>query len=74
MHDCCSKLSGIPFSRSAAESCIVLFGILDRLACAFDENGEMNTEGYRIHEGFLKVIDHFSQTSTDTEKQRIRRK
>ncbi len=67
-NDCFLNLSGVPFSRSAADGCIKLFGILNRLACAFDENGDRNAEGHRIIENYFQGSRALFSDSSDTEK------
>ena len=66
--DCFAPLAGVPFAKSAADSFLVLLGVLDRLALAFDDKGIRSAEGHRIY------ADHFTgdralfSDSSDTEK------
>ena len=52
--DCFQPLTGLPFSRSAAEKLIALLDVLDRLAGAFGHDGGRTSEGQRIYQ------DHFT--------------
>lgn len=52
--DCFDPLfDGTPFANCAAQSFVDLFGILDKLAAAFNDDGEFTDEGHRIYK------DHF---------------
>ena len=70
---CFEPLRGVPFSKSAADRFVVLLGVLDQLARAFDERGERNAEGHRISQ------DHFTgecalfSDSSSSEKRKFRR-
>ena len=70
--NCFDPLFGTPFVKSAADRIVVLFELLDRLACAFDADGARTSEGQRIYQ------DHFTgdrgsfSDSSDSEKRDFR--
>ena len=69
--DCFSPLSGVPFSKGAANRFIHLLGTLDRFASAFDESGSRNAEGHRIYQEYFTGERALFSDSSDTEKQRF---
>ena len=73
--DCFEPLHGVPFAKSAAESFLVLLGILDRFARAFDTDGVRTPEGQRIYQDYFTGVKNalFSDSSI-TEKRDFRNK
>lgn len=71
--DCFEPLHGMPFVRSSADRAIVLLGILNRLALAYDTDGNFTAEGHRLYQDYFTGNASFSDSS-DTEKIQFRRK
>ena len=71
---CFDPLFGRPFSKNSAERILVLLGILDRLARAFDADGVRTSEGHWIYKNYFTGRKNalFSDSS-DTEKNDFRR-
>ena len=65
-------LAGVPFSKSAAERFLVLLGILDRLACAFDVDRERTAEGQKIYQDYFTGDNALFSDSSPTEKRDFR--
>ena len=72
--DCFEALAGRPFVRSAADRVLVLLGILDRFAVAFDANGERTPEGHQIYQDYFTGIkdNAWFSDSSDSEKRDFR--
>ena len=72
--DCFSRLlAGVPFSKGAAERFLVLLGILDRLARAFNAAGGRTPEGQQIHQDyFTGSTNALFSDSSDSEKHDFR--
>ena len=70
--DCFDPLSGVPFVKSAAERFLVLLGVLDRMARAFDATGARTTEGQRIYQDYFTGDNALFSDSSDDEKSRFR--
>ncbi len=69
--ECFTPLSGVPFSKSAAERIIFLLGTLEHFACAFDEDGSRNTEGHKMYLDYFTGERALFSDSSNTEKQRF---
>ena len=71
---CFDPLVGIPFSKNSAERILVLLGILDQLARAFDADGARTSEGHWIYQNYFTGRENalFSDSS-ETEKNDFRR-
>ena len=66
-------LAGVPFAPSAAERFVVLLGILDRFACAFDADGMRTAEGHQIYQDyFTGGYNALFSDSSDSEKNKFR--
>ena len=72
--NCFEPLAGVPFAKGAADRFVVLLGILDRLARAFDADGVQTPEGQRIYEGYFKGENALFSDSSETEKSRLSNK
>ena len=72
--DCFEPLHRLPFSRPAAERCVILLDILDKLAQSFDGNGERTEEGQKIYDDYFKGDRAWFSDSSDTEKKRFQTK
>ncbi len=70
--DCFKPLEGHPFVDSAANRCIELLDILDRLACAFDSDGKRTPEGKEIYQNFFTGKRALFSDSTSNEKNDFR--
>ena len=66
--DCFDPLEGVPFVKSSAERFLVLLGILDRFARAFDEAGARTPEGHKIYRDHFTGDRALFSDSSDTEK------
>lgn len=72
--NCFEPLRGAPFAKSAADRVLVLLGILDRFARAFDPEGKRTSKGHQIYQ------DHFTgdkapfSDSSDSKKRDFREK
>lgn len=69
--DCFTPLSGVPFSKAAADRLICLLDILDNFTCAFDEDGARNAEGHRMYQEYFSGSRALFSDSSETEKQRF---
>ena len=67
--DCFDPLAGVPFAKSAAERFLVLLGILDQMARAFDTTGARTAEGQRIYQDYFTGENALFSDSSDDEKQ-----
>ena len=65
---CFEALVGVPFSRSSAERLLVLLGILDRFARAFDASGTRTAEGQRLYQDYFTGEGALFSDSSDLEK------
>ena len=65
--DCFAPLAGVPFARSAADRFVVLLGVLERFANAFDDGGVRDAEGHCIYRDYFGGARAFSDSS-DSEK------
>jgi hypothetical protein len=73
--DCFEPLNGLPFAKSAAQRILVLLGILDDLAGAFDATGERTAEGQRIYKDyFTGGCNAWFSDSSETEQHQFRQK
>ena len=72
--NCFEPLAGVPFAKGAADRFVVLLGILDRLARAFDADGVQTAEAQRIYEDYFKGNSALFSDSSETEKSRFRKK
>ena len=70
---CFEPLKGVPFVKSAAERIIVLLGILDRFAQAFDESGGRTPESQRIYQDYFTGENALFSDSSTTEKNSFRK-
>ena len=70
--NCFQPLAGIPFARSAADRMLVLFGILDQFAHAFDADGGRTAEGQRLYRNYFAGANALFSDSSDTEKRDFR--
>ncbi len=70
--DCFEPLDGMPFVKSAAERFLILLGILDRLAHAFDADGVRTAEGHRIYQDYFTGGNALFSDSSNTEKRDFR--
>ena len=68
-----APLEGIPFSKSAADRYLFLFGILDRLARTYDAAGKRTAEGHRIYKDHFTGETALFSDSSDSEKARFHR-
>ena len=66
--DCFEPLEGVPFAKSAAERILVLLGILDRFARAFDADGKQTSEGHQIRRDHFTGCRALFSDSSDSEK------
>lgn len=71
--DCFTPLDKVPFARSAARRFFVLLGILERLACAFDADGERTAEGQQIYQEHFTGDNALFSDSSETEKRDFRK-
>ena len=69
---CFDHLAGVPFARSAADRILVLLGILDRFANAFDAAGSRTPEGSRIYRDYFTGDMAPFSDSSDREKRNFR--
>lgn len=66
--DCFKPLEGFPFADSTAKRCIELLDVLDRLADAFNAEGERTSEGHAIYQTYFTGEKAWFSDSSDTEK------
>ncbi len=66
--DCFKPLEGFPFADSTAKRCIELLNVLDRLAYAFNAEGERTSEGHAIYQTYFTGEKAWFSDSSDTEK------
>ena len=71
--NCFRWLDGTPFARSPADRIVVLLGILDRLAQAFDTDGRRTPEGHRIYQDYFTGENALFSDSSTTEKNNFRK-
>lgn len=72
-HDCFEPLKGLPFAKSTADRVVELLGILDQLACEFDENGGRTPKGHQIYQKhFTGSKNALFSDSSDDEKSSFR--
>lgn len=71
--NCFEPLEGVPFSKSAAERFVVLFGILDELSREIDEAGARTEEGHQLYRDYFAGDQALFSDSSDTEKRQFRR-
>lgn len=71
-NECFEPLAGLPFAKAASDRIFVLFGVLDRFADAFDENGARTAEGHRIYQDYFTGSNAPFSDSSDTEKREFR--
>ena len=71
--NCFQPLDGVPFARSSADRILVLLGILDRLAQAFDTNGARTPEGNQIYQDHFIGDGALFSDSSNTEKNNFRK-
>ena len=72
--DCFKPLAGMPFVQSSADRAIVLLGILNRLALAYDADGNLTAEGHRLYQDHFTGKHALFSDSSDTEKRDFRNK
>ena len=72
--DCFKPLDGMPFVRSSADRAIVLLGILNRLALAYDTDGNRTAEGHRLYQDYFTGKKALFSDSSDAEKRDFRRR
>ena len=65
--------NGMPFVESAAKRMLVLFGILDRFADAFNENGTRTTEGHQLYRDYFTGDRALFSDSSATEKRSFKK-
>ncbi len=65
---CFDALVGVPFARGASERILVLLGILDRYAQAFDADGVRTPEGNQIYRDYFTGKKALFSDSSDAEK------
>ena len=70
--DCFAPLSGVPFTKAAADRFVVLLGTLDSLAGAFDVHGSRTAEGQRIYQDYFTGERAWFSDSSDREKRTFR--
>ena len=69
--DCYTPLSGVPFSKSAADRLFFLFATLDRFACAFHEDGSRNIEGHGMYQDYFTGKHALFSDSSNRERQQF---
>ena len=72
--NCFDPLRGVPFAKSAAERILVLLGILDRFARAFEADGRRTPEGHRIYQDYFTGDKALFSDSSNSEKHDFRNK
>lgn len=70
--DCFGPLEGVPFKKSSMERILKLLSTLSQYAGAFDEGGELTSEGKRIYQNFFTGKNALFSDSSDTEKSNFR--
>ena len=70
--DAFAKLAGVPFSKSSAERIVVLLGILDRRAGAFEPTGSPTPEARRIDRDYFSGENSLFSDSSASEKREFR--
>ena len=70
--DAFGSLVGVPFAKSSAERIVVLLGILDRKAQAFDATGAPTQEARRIDRNYFSGANALFTDSSVTEKREFR--
>ena len=71
--NCFRPLYGTPFAKSPADRILVLLGILDRLAQAFDTDGGRTPEGHKIYQDYFTGKNALFSDSSTTEKNNFRK-
>lgn len=71
--NCFRPLDGIPFGKSPADRILVLLGILDKLAQAFDTDGRRTPEGHKIYQDYFTGDNALFSDSSTTEKNNFRK-
>ena len=71
---CFASIADVPFARCTAERFLVLLGILDRVARAFDADGRRTPEGHRICQDHFTGDNALFSDSSDAEKHDFRTK
>lgn len=69
---CFAPLAGVPFAKSAADRFIVLLGILDQFARAFDDTGARTPESHRIYQAHFTGDTALFSDSSASEKRDFR--
>ena len=72
--NCFGPLTRFPFAKGAADRLVVLLGILDRLACAFDADGVQTPEAQKIYHNYFKGGNALFSDSSESEKSKFRDK
>ena len=70
--NCFDPLAGVPFVKSAADRILVLLEILDRLARAFDADGNRTPEGNQLYQDHFTGDRALFSDSSDPEKRGFR--
>ncbi len=65
---CFVHLEGVPFKKTSADHLMKLFGILNRLAACFGEDGAMTPEGHQIRAQYFSGQAVFSASSKREEQ------
>ena len=69
---CFAPLAGVPFAKSAADRILVLLGVLDDFANAFDAGGFRTPEGNQIYQEHFTGNNALFSDSSDSEKESFR--
>ena len=70
--NCFEPLEGIPFAKYAADRFLVLFEILDQLACSFDNTGTRTAKGQEIYQSYFTGKHGLFSDSSQIEKNQFR--
>ena len=65
-------LEGVPFAKSSADRILVLLGILDRFARAFDAGGARTPKGQQIYQDYFTGDNALFSDSSEREKSDFR--
>ncbi|MGI9228751.1 MAG: hypothetical protein ACR2P9_02715 [Gammaproteobacteria bacterium] len=68
--NCFVALNSVPFSRSSAKKALGLFGILNKIANKYDDQGQRTAEGHKIHRDHFQGDKAWFSDSSDSEKAR----
>ena len=71
--NCFKPLDGVPFAKSSADRILVLLGILDKLAQAFNADGARTPEGQQIYQDHFMGDGASFSDSSNTEKNKFRK-